>query len=285
MTSGEPQSFSWRGREVVWTRWGTGPAVVFCHGTPWSSVVWRPFAEALSTNYTVHLWDMAGYGQSSKLPQHSVDLGTQGELLVDLLDHWGLDAPHLVAHDFGGAVFLRAALLGHARFASACLVDVVALRPWGSDFFRLVGDNAEVFAALPAAVHRGAVEAYIRGASTRRLSDTDMHALVQPWLGPSGQAAFYRQIQEADERFTAEVEPLLGSLAMPVRIVWGTADAWIPADMGVRLQEAIPGATLRLVPDAGHLVQYDAPAILADELRSWLSGLEVGTPAEEQRSV
>jgi pimeloyl-ACP methyl ester carboxylesterase len=31
----------WRGREVAWTKFGSGPAVVFCHGTPWSSALWE----------------------------------------------------------------------------------------------------------------------------------------------------------------------------------------------------------------------------------------------------
>jgi pimeloyl-ACP methyl ester carboxylesterase len=270
----DTDSFSWQGRDVVWRRSGSGPPVVFCHGTPWSSVVWQPFADALSQSFTVHLWDMPGYGSSSKDPGHAVDLGTQGELFIDLLDHWGLTAPHVVAHDVGGAVALRASLLGRARYASLCLVDVVALRPWGSEFFRLVHDHADVFAALPARVHRGAVEAYIRGASFRGLGDRDLESLVQPWLGAEGQTAFYRQIQEADERFTAQFEPLLGSLTMPVRVIWGTEDAWIPVDRARRLQEVIPAASVRLVPEAGHLVQYDAPVALADELRAWLT--EVG---------
>lgn len=87
-----------------------------------------PFAEALSRDFAVYLWDMPGYGQSSKRPADAVDLGTQAELLSDLLSHWDLPAPHVVAHDFGGAVSLRAHLLHGVPCASLALVDVVALR-------------------------------------------------------------------------------------------------------------------------------------------------------------
>ncbi len=121
-----------------------GPPVVFCHGTPWSSALWRPFADVLSRDYTVYLWDMPGYGLSSKEPGHPVDLDVQGQLLADLLTTWGLDAPHVVAHDFGGAVSLRAHLLHGSPVASLLLVDVVALRPWGSPFFNLVKDHPDV---------------------------------------------------------------------------------------------------------------------------------------------
>ena len=210
------QELSWRGRSVRWARQGSGPPVVFCHGTPWSTVLWQPFAAALSAEFTVYLWDMPGYGRSSKHPGHPVSLDVQGELFADLLDHWGLTRPHVVAHDYGGAVSLRAHLLHRAPYASLALVDVVALAPWGSDLFRLVRDNAEVFTELPADVHEAVVRAYIQGASHRGLREEDLESLVGPWLGPEGQAAFYRQIAQADQRYTDDVEPRYGTLDLPV---------------------------------------------------------------------
>lgn len=259
----------WEGRTVAWDRFGEGPPLVLLHGTPWSSALWRPIADSLADRFTVHVWDMPGYGSSSKEADHAVDLGVQAELFVHLLDEWGLERPHVIAHDYGGAVSLRARLLHDRRYASLCLVDVVALRPWGSPFFDLVKEHPDVFAALPAAVHRGAVEAYIRGASHRGLREEDLAMLVDPWTGDVGQPAFYRQIAEADERFTEEVEPHLASIDEPTHIIWGTEDTWIPVDRAHRLQAAIPGSTLTLVEDAGHLIQLDAPERLTAELVRW----------------
>ncbi|RWZ55359.1 alpha/beta fold hydrolase [Labedella populi] len=261
----------WQGRSVKWDRHGAGPAVVLLHGTPWSSALWRPFADALSRRFTVYLWDMPGYGASSKDPSHAVDLGTQGQLFAFLLEQWGLHRPHVIAHDFGGAVALRARVLHGAAYASLCLVDVVALSPWGSPFFNLVKQNAEVFTQLPSAVHRGAIEAYIRGASHRGVRDDDLDMLVSPWLGEEGQGAFYRQIAEADERFTDEVEARYGTISEPVHIVWGAEDAWIPKDRADRLRAAIPHASVTLIQDAGHLIQLDAPAGLSAEITRWLA--------------
>lgn len=269
------REFAWRGRSVRWDRFGAGPALVFLHGTPWSSQLWRPIAEALSNSFTVYLWDMPGYGSSSKDPSHRIDLGVQGELFAELLEHWQLTHPHVIAHDFGGAVALRARLLHGAAYASLCLTDVVALTPWGSPFFNLVKANAAVFEQLPPAIHRGAVEAYIRGASHRGLHADDLRMLVEPWTGQSGQPAFYRQIAQADESFTTEIEPLLGSISEPVHIIWGTEDTWIPVDRAQRLSEAIPHATVVLIPEAGHLIQLDAAAALSAELTRWTSN--VGT--------
>lgn len=264
------ESFAWRGRTVAWDSFGTGPALVFLHGTPWSSALWRPIADVLSARFTVYLWDMPGYGQSSMDAAHSVDLGVQGELFAALLEEWALDRPHVVAHDFGGAVALRARTLHGARYASLCLVDVVALSPWGSPFFTLVKEHADVFAQLPDSIHRGAIEAYIRGASHRGLRDDDLAMLVEPWMGALGQSAFYRQIAQADERYTDEVEPLYSTIDEPTHIVWGADDTWIPVDRAHRLQSMIPHSTVAIIGDAGHLIQLDAPAPLAAELARWL---------------
>ena len=264
------QRFHWHGREVAWQSKGSGPPVVFCHGTPFSSRVWAPFAEALADRYTVHLWDMPGYGQSSKAAEHAVDFGVQGELLADLIATWGLERPHVVAHDFGGAVSLRAHLLHGAAYASLMLVDVVAVPPTGSPFFKFVQSNPDVMPQLPAYIHAAILPTYIQGASHRGLRDDDLRELMEPWTSEEGQAAFYRQIAQTDERYLEEVEARLGEVAIPVRIVWGEDDGWIAPDVARRLCDLIPGATLRLVAGAGHLVQYDAGVALASELRAWL---------------
>jgi pimeloyl-ACP methyl ester carboxylesterase len=214
---------------------------------------------------------MPGYGQSSKHSEHDVDLGTQGQLFAALLREWGLERPHVVAHDIGGAVALRARLLHGATYASLCLVDVVALRPWGSPFFRLVKEHADVFSQLPPAVHRGAVEAYVGGAAHRDLSPEQLAMLVDPWTTPDGLPAFYRQIAQADERFTDEVEPLLGELTEPVHVVWGAEDEWIPVDRAHRLHAMLPRSTVRVIPGAGHLVQLDAPEALTAEVATSLA--------------
>ncbi len=258
-----------RGRSVRWTSLGNGPAVVLCHGTPWSSVVWRRVAAELATTHTVHLWDMPGYGRSD-MSDGDVSLRAQGELLAALVDSWGLDRPHVVAHDFGGAVALRAHLLHDVAFASLALIDVVALRPWGSPFFTLVHEQADVFARLPPNLHEALVAEYISGASSPGLEPDVLEALVEPWTSTEGQAAFYRQIAQADEAFTDEIEPRYGELTIPTAVIWGTDDTWIPVDRAHRLAEMIPGAELHLIDGAGHLIMEDRPDELASIVAEWV---------------
>jgi pimeloyl-ACP methyl ester carboxylesterase len=81
---------------------------------------------------------MPGYGESSKHPDQAVDFGAQAKAFAALLEHWELDRPQVVAHDFGGAVSLRATLAEEVAYASLLLVDVVAIPPSGSPFFQFV---------------------------------------------------------------------------------------------------------------------------------------------------
>ncbi len=242
--------------------------MVLCHGTPWSSYVWRTTIEALSKSRSVYVWDMIGYGSSDK-PDRDVSLGTQGELLAALVRHWELDSPDVVAHDYGGTVSLRAHLLHGVPVRSLALVDVVALRPWGSPFFRLVADHAEVFAALPPNLHEALLREYISGASGPGLVPEVLDRLVAPWLG-DGQAAFYRQIAQADEAYTAEVEVHYGGIEVPTLIVWGSADQWIPSDRAHRLASLIRDSRVEIIDGAGHLIQEDRPEELNATLRQWL---------------
>ena len=55
-----------------------------------------------------------------------------------------------------------------------------------------------------------------------------------------------------------------------MRVLWGVDDAWIPLETGRRFASLVPGARLTEVPDAGHLMQYDAPVALATALTDWL---------------
>jgi pimeloyl-ACP methyl ester carboxylesterase len=260
-----------RAGEIAWDRLGQGPPVVLVHGTPWSSWTWRRVARRLAERFTVYVFDLLGFGASDRRAGQDVSLAAHGRRIADLLDFWDLESPAVVAHDIGGAVALRAHLLHHRAMSALALVDVVAVGGWGSPFFRLVREHHAAFEQLPAAIHQGVLRAYVGTAEARPLDPDVEDALVSPWLGPAGQPAFYRQIAQADERHTEEIEPLFGCIAAPTLVVWGEDDRWIPAERGRELARRIPGARLELLPAAGHLVQEDQPEELVRLLAAHLS--------------
>lgn len=262
--------------EVRWTALGAPewPAVVLLHGTPFSSFVWRAVARALAERHRVFVWDMPGYGASEKYAGQDVTLAAQGRVLGELLDHWGLTGPGaepaVVAHDFGCCVALRAHLLHGARYRRLALVDAVALAPWGSPTYRLLGDHPDVFERLPPALHRALVREYIASASAPGLHPAVLERLAEPWCDAEGQPAFYRQIAQNDQSFTDEIERRYGEIEPPVLVCWGTDDAWIPLERGQALADRVPGARLQPIEGAGHLVQEDAPAELTAALLGFL---------------
>jgi pimeloyl-ACP methyl ester carboxylesterase len=258
--------------EIAWDRLGEGPPVVMVHGTPWSSWTWRRVAPRLAERFSVYVFDLLGFGASEKRPGQDVSLAGHGARFGALLDFWELDRPAVIAHDIGGATALRAHLLHQQPVAAFALIDVVALAPWGSPFYRLVREHCAVFEQLPAAIHEGVLRAYVGTAQPRPIDRPIEDALIAPWLGEGGQSGFYRQIAQGDQRHTDEVEPLYGQITAPTLVIWGEADPWIPVARGVELSHRIPGARLERLPRAGHLVQEDEPDELVRLLGEHLDG-------------
>jgi pimeloyl-ACP methyl ester carboxylesterase len=141
------------------------------------------------------------------------------------------------------------------------------MRPWGSDFFDHMGKHVDAFQGLPPHIHRALVTAYIEGALVNELTADDFHGLVGPWLTESGAPRFYRQFAQADEKYTAEVEPLLGKIRCPAKIVWGKDDPWIPLERGRSLHELMPDADFVTIPSVGHLPQLENPESAIEQMR------------------
>ena len=139
------RTFDFGGRPVAWDVFGDGAPVVLIHGTPFSSWVWRTIARELARKHKVYLFDLLGYGRSEMAEGADVSLGVQNGLLAALLDHWGLERPKVVAHDFGGATALRAHLLDGCDYDRLLLIDPVAIRPWGSSFVQHVRHHQDAF--------------------------------------------------------------------------------------------------------------------------------------------
>ena len=128
------RAFEFEGQTVAYDMVGEGDPIVLVHGTPFSSFVWRSIARALARRHRVFLYDLLGYGQSEKRAGQDVSLAVQNKVFAALLNHWALDRPNIISHDFGGATVLRAHLIDRCDYRKLLLIDPVALRPWGSPF-------------------------------------------------------------------------------------------------------------------------------------------------------
>jgi len=266
--------YEFEGQAIRYDICGEGPPLVLVHGTPWSSYNWRHLIPMLAEKWTLYFYDLLGYGQS-EMRDGDVSLGVQNKLLGSLLNHWNLETPKIIGHDFGGATVLRTHLINKREFEQMVLIDPVALSPWGSPFFSHVNKHEAAFQGVPNYIHEAIVTAYVKGAAHKEMPQDTLEGILKPWLSDIGRHAFYRQIAQADSRFTDEIEPNYGSITLPVLILWGEEDKWIPVETGMRLHKAIPGSEFVPIPNAGHLVQEEEPVALFNAIQKffrWRSG-------------
>ncbi|MEJ2710881.1 MAG: alpha/beta hydrolase [Anaerolineales bacterium] len=267
-----PHTYDFDDRTIRYGVAGDGPALVIVHGTPWSSFNLRHLIKGLSDRYTVYYYDLMGYGQSDQ-QEGDVSLGVQNEILHSLITkEWKLSSPIAIGHDFGGATVLRTHLLSGAEFEKMVLIDPVAVAPWGSEFFAHVRKHESAFSGVPDYIQDAILRAYILSAAHEKLDEATLSETVRPWATGLGKAAFYRQIAQADQKYTDEVQALYSNIDLPVLILWGEEDVWIPIERGLELQKAIPQSQFFAVPDAGHLVIEEKPQELLKRIIPFLAG-------------
>jgi pimeloyl-ACP methyl ester carboxylesterase len=259
------------GGTVAYEVFGDGPPVVLVHGTPSWSYLWRNVARELADRFTVHVSDLLGYGTSEKREGQDVSIGAQTRILAELLDLWRLEGPCIAGHDIGGAITLRLMLLEGRRFRRVALCDAVAIAPWITPFSRHVQRHLEAFQTVPEHIHRQMIATHLRTAIARDMADAELEPYLGPWLGPAGQAAYYRQVAQFDERYTREIEPRYGEIGTPTLVLWGEQDGWLAPEFGRRLAEVIPDARLVLLANAGHFLPEDEPGSVVEALASFFA--------------
>ncbi|MEA2228618.1 MAG: hypothetical protein QOF04_2248 [Solirubrobacteraceae bacterium] len=261
------------GGEVAWDVAGSGPPVVLVHGTPSWSFLWRGVAERLTDRFTVHRWDLLGYGDSEQRSGQDISIAAQGRYLAELLDQWGLDAPAVVGHDIGGAIVLRAHLCEGRAYGALTLVDAVVFNPWNTLTTMHIRRHLDAYETMPAHIYEEVVRAHLRTAHARAPAREVLDAYLRPWTGGEGQRAYLRKLAQIDEAQTAVLEPRLGTLSMPAQVIWGAEDGWLEPALGRRLAAAIPGARLDMIPGAGHFAPEDDPGAVAGALADFLAAV------------
>jgi pimeloyl-ACP methyl ester carboxylesterase len=259
------------GGEIAYDVLGYGPPLILVHGTPSRSYIWRDVAMTLANRFTVYVFDLLGFGQSERREGLDVSIKAQARLLAELVEVWGLEAPLVAGHDIGGGIVLRAHLLEGIPFGCIAVIDGVVLRPWITPTTRHVRAHLEVYGSMPSQVFEAIVASHLRSATYRPMDEGAFTTYLDQWRGEFGQKIYLQKDAQLDEGDTADFEPLLPSIEVPVRIVWGERDAWLPPDLAVRLHEIIPNSDLVLLPETGHFAMEDSPREVAAALFQFFS--------------
>jgi len=104
--------------------------------------------------------------------------------------------------------------------------------------------------------------------------------LKKPWItSEEGRHGFVRQMVQANSRSTEEVESRYAEVGqkLPVLIVWGKEDKWIPVADAERLKQKLNAKDAIVIEEAGHLIMYDQGERLGVELGLWLSSFSKTT--------
>jgi pyruvate dehydrogenase E2 component (dihydrolipoamide acetyltransferase) len=247
------------GRKISYAGIGDdGDVVLLIHGYGGDRNSWLFLQEPLAARYRVYALDLPGHGTSAKdVADGSVDV--LAGAVVGVLDAIGAERAHLAGHSMGGAVALAVAARDPARIRSLTLIAPSGFgREINAGYLRGFADAQTRRELKPVVSQLFADESLVTRQvvddllAYKRLDGVDeaLHALLGMLL--DGDAQRTGPSSPADA--AAAVAALAG--AVPVTVVWGSADRIIPPAQA----QAVAGADRRIVEGAGHMPHMERPA-------------------------
>ncbi|SDN46181.1 haloalkane dehalogenase [Streptomyces sp. cf386] len=267
---------------------GTGDPVLFLHGNPSWSYLWRSLLGTLSPDFRCIAPDLAGFGLSPPVPepQGSVDalerqLWCLDRLFRHLTAGQGLPGRRwtLVMHDWGGPIGIAWALRNPGVVARLVVLNSAAF-PWPAGhrlpmYLRWIRAGGPV-AALARATN-ALPRAAVRLGVVRRLGAAERMAYLLPFAGRQHRRTaveFIRCIPRSDDdpawRLLEPTDADGGLAGLPMFIGWGTRDRVFTQAVLAEWTRRFPQARVRRYDGAGHFVMEDAAGQLDRHVRDFL---------------
>lgn len=263
-----------------------GPTVLFIHGFPFHSVLWRKVMGALQGEAHVLAPDLLGLGDTVVSPYADFGAPMQADLLLDWLTIRGIERVVVVGHEQGGAVAQQMVSTHPERIAGLVLVDAAAYDNWpipvAAQVMRLArtpGLDVVAYALdLPRRVGSNALFGFGRAVYDADSLDPDLvEEYLRPLVTAEGRERARRFLLAGDDRVTLECVPALRAYEGPAAVVWGADDVFLSPSWGLRLVGDLSGAgDLALVPFCGHLVPEEAPDAVVAAVRDVLERGDLG---------
>ncbi|MGX1810305.1 alpha/beta fold hydrolase [Nocardia sp. NPDC055321] len=264
------------GHTVHYVDEGAGPVLLFLHGNPTWSFLWREVIAAMRGDFRCVALDYPGFGLSAAKGGYRFLPEEHAEVVTGFVDALGLRDVTLVGQDWGGLIGLAVAQRRAGVFTRFVLANTWAWPVNGilhfEAFSRILGGapgrhlvrrfNLLVNTFIPTG-HRRRTPTPAEMAHYRNALDTPARR--------EASAMFPNRVL-ASREFFAEVESGLPAISdVPTLIVWGAADiAFRPVERE-RLEATFADHTTVIVEGAGTYVESDAPEEFIAALRSWLT--------------
>ena len=248
---------------------GSGPVLLLVHGNPTWSFYWRELVRALRGRYRIVAPDHIGCGLSDKPPPSAYPyrLSRRVADLRQLIERLDLDRITLVAHDWGGAIGMGAAVADPKRFARLALLNTAAFRARQCPL-RIRMCRTPLLGRLAVQGLNLFARAALRMAVCRpdRMTPAVRAGLLAPYDSWSHRAAVYQFVEDIPLSFRhpsyatiAEIEAGLAQFrGHPVCLIWGMQDWCFTPRYLARFLEFFPQAEVHRLADAGHYVVEDA---------------------------
>lgn len=253
---------------------GSGPPLLFLHGNPTWSFLYRNVVSGLGDRFRCVALDYPGFGLSTAPDGYGFTPAEHARVVRGFVERLELSELTMMVHDWGGPIGLHVAAGDPARMRA-----VVIGNTWGwplrgdrrvEMFSRIVGGpvgrflvrrfNAFVSPGIPMNVKR------------RRLSGKEMAAYVGPFPTPPSRepvAVLPRELL-ASSGFLSEVEAGLDRLRhLPALIVWGNRDVAFKKPVLDRWERTFPRHRTVILHGAGHYIQEAAPDDIVAAIRRW----------------
>lgn len=239
--------------------------IVFIHGFPFSSEIWRKQLESLGEKVQGIAYDIRGFGQSSTdHPFFSIDLFARD--LCKFIEKLSLENVVLCGISMGGYIALRATEISPGLISGLILCDTNA----SSD-----PDEAKLkrFASIEEVLADGTgkfAENFIKNLfsdHTFRSDSTVPKFIYDIITNTLPQVVCSAQLALASRTDTTAA---LQDINVPVLIVKGADDRLMTQEQADVLHKSIKGSELEIIPNAGHLPNCEAPAVFNSKLKDYL---------------
>ena len=251
------------GLTLAYREQGAGEPVLFLHGWPTSSYLWRnvtpPVAEAGRRAIAL---DLPGYGASSKPPGATYDFGLYDRVLDGFTAELGIERVALAVHDIGGPVGVHWALGRPERLTKLALLNTL-IYPEFSDMVQQFIHACSTSPIREQLTSPQGLEAAMRLglADESKLTPEVTAAVVEPFATDAERRSL------ADAGIGLEIEGFeeiarrLPSLEVPVRAIYGEQDRILPdvAETMARVKADLPQTEVTPLPHCGHFLQEEAP--------------------------
>lgn len=254
---------------------GDGAPVVFFHGEPTWSFLWRHVIPPVrDAGFRCIAPDHAGFGRSDK----PSDVGWYSyerhcELTNSIFEDLDLRGATVVVHDWGGPIGLRAAVDHADRIDRMVIMDTGLFTGHQrmTDAWKAFRDFVERTEDLP-------VGFLVNGATAADLPAEVVAAYEAPFpdaASKAGARAFPLMLPTSPEMPGAEggrrTLDALRSDERPKLVLWADGDPVIPLKVGRRFAEAIGTEVDHVIPDASHFLQEDQGPLIGSHIADWLT--------------